>query len=446
MLDLFQWQNANSVLIKSGHKVLLAVSGGMDSVAMTNLFHLSSIPFAIAHCNFGLRGGDSDDDEIFVMNLARSMKVEFFVKRFETTQFAATHGISIQMAARQLRYEWFEKVRFQSGCDLIATAHHCDDNNETILINILRGTGLRGLRGIPATSGNIIRPMATVGRQEIEAHIKSQELKYREDASNADDKYLRNSIRHNILPLLTEINPSLHKTLGDLSHMATQAVELLEYFVNKEVIPSIKNVKGNAYIPIAKILQYPSSTILLFELLRAYNFQSEVVKDLADNLHSQPGKLYYSPTHICLKDREYLVVSPIDKSDTDAVYIIKDGDTSIDLPDSKISFSQSTIRGITDFINDNNIAYLDADKLTFPLQLRHMRDGDHFIPLGMTGKKKISDFLADIKMPRTQKRKVWLLTSNETIVWIVGYRIHDHFKIQKGSKMLLKAKFAPHQT
>jgi tRNA(Ile)-lysidine synthase len=431
-------------LFKFDEKILLAVSGGIDSMAMMHLFRDAGFDFGVAHCNFKLRGRESDSDEQLVEETAMKMGVPFFKKSFPTREYAHNHGVSIQMAARELRYKWFEEIRSQNNYEHIATAHHRDDHTETVFINITRGSGLGGLRGIPVKNGKIIRPIACFSRHQLNDYVYKNKILYREDTSNADDKYLRNRIRHHVIPLLKQINPSLDRAIEELSGSVRQAYELADYLIKKEIRPNIRFIGERLEIPVNSIINTPGQTIILSEILKPFNFQFPVVQDILDALQSQPGKLFYSSTHVCLKDRHFLIIHPIPETDRSSIYYVEQGLEKVELPSGQMQFFQYTAENIPDFSGDNNTAFLDLEKLQFPLEIRNPRNGDHFIPLGMSGKKKISDFLTDMKIPRTQKDKVWLLVSHETIVWVAGYRIHEHYKIKNAGRTILEVHYKPH--
>jgi tRNA(Ile)-lysidine synthase len=420
-------------------KILLAVSGGMDSVVMADLFKASCYHFAIAHCNFNLRGSDADKDEVFVGELASRLETEVFTETFDTKAFAEVRGISIQMAARELRYAWLEKIREQHGFSWIATAHHSDDNTETIIYNITRGTGLKGLQGIPVKNGKIVRPLLIFSREEIEWYVKINSISHREDLSNLEDKYIRNKIRHNVIPLLKEINPALHKSVQELSEISAKTYRLLDFFISRDFKSHVFEKDGKTYIPVKLLLEYPDREIIIYELLKDFGFQSPEIEDIALSLEKQAGKLFFSQDYVCLKDRDYLIISRIERDDITEILIQSE--------QKEIPFSRGLIRmrtvdidEITDFIADSNIAYVDFSLLEFPLKLRNPVEGDYFIPFGMSGKKKISDFLTDLKIPRTEKSKIWLLTSDDKIVWVVGLRIDNRFCVKKPTQKVLEIK------
>ncbi|TVQ82465.1 MAG: tRNA lysidine(34) synthetase TilS [Bacteroidetes bacterium] len=439
MTDKFTQFIFKNKLFLPHEKILLAVSSGMDSVVMTDLFKTAGYHFAIAHCNFKLRGSDSDKDEVFVGELASRLGTEFFTRSFNTKSFAKEKGISIQMAARELRYAWLENIREKHGFSWIATAHHRDDNTETIIYNLTRGTGLKGLQGIPVKNGKIIRPLLNFNREEIEWYIKINSLAYREDLSNREDKYTRNKIRNKIIPLLKEINPAVHKSVQELSEISSKTYRLLDYFISRDFKSHVYEKDGKTFIPVKLLFEYPEREIIIYELLKDFGFKSPEIDEIALSLEKQAGKLFFSQDYVCLKDRDYLIISQRATDEKTEIFIHSD--------QKEIPFSRGLMRmqtldidEINDFKADSNIAYLDFSLLKFPLKLRNPKEGDYFVPFGMSGKKKISDFLTDMKIPRTEKSKVWLLTSDDKIVWVVGLRIDNRFRVKKTTQKLLEIK------
>jgi tRNA(Ile)-lysidine synthase len=420
-------------------KILLAVSGGVDSMVMTRLFTEGGFDAAIAHCNFGLRGKESDADEKLVNEVAALAGMEVFTKRFETKKYAKQNRMSTQMAARQLRYEWFEQIRLKNGFDFIATAHHNDDHIETILINMIRATGLRGLKGIPVKAGHIIRPLSGFSRSQIMKFAEIQNIPFREDASNAEDAYVRNKLRHHVIPVLKEINPGTG--LPQVARIAGEAAELLEFFIDKECQNLVSPDKEGIRISISELLRYPTTGYLLYELLRPYGFLSAVVEDINENLQNQAGKLFYSQTHVCCKDRDALIVQPKQQVSTDFFSIEKDQDIC-KVPEWIFYFKEKPYNPQMTLPSNNFTVFLNMDKLQFPLKLRHPIPGDSFTPLGMKGKKKISDFLTDRKIPVIKKQKIWLLESKNQIVWVAGLQISNHFRVTEKTSHILEVIFS----
>ena len=416
-------------LIKS--KCLIAISGGIDSVVLTHLCHKMKLDFSLAHCNFNLRGEESDADEDFVLQLAEDLDAEVFIESFDTEVYAKTHKLSIQIAARELRYTWFNDLMEQLGFDYVLTAHHADDNLETFLINLSRGTGLEGLTGIPQINGNIVRPLLPFSRQEIEAYAQENKLKWREDSSNASTKYLRNKLRHEVIPALKETNPQLlqnfNKTLSFLQD-STEIMEDQMASVQKKIV----SVEDDLIIlDIKKLKKLSNPKAYLYQLLKDFNFTDW--DDVANLLQAQSGKQVYSETHRLLKDRETLILSErVSKSDI--TIHISENETQVETP-----FGILQIEGVDKITtNDFNSIYVDKHLLKFPLKLRNWIKGDYFYPFGMQGKKKLSKYFKDEKLSLVDKENVWLLYSEDDIVWVIGKRADKRFKVTETTNQILK--------
>ncbi len=428
LVEKFIEFNQTRRLDNAKKQTLLTVSGGIDSMVMCDLFHRAGFPFAIVHCNFGLRGKESDADSRFVRNAALKYKVKVFVKKFETQQYADEKKISIQMAARELRYAWFEELRLQKKMDLIATAHHLNDNIETIIYNLAKGTGIKGLRGILPRQGNIIRPLLFASREEIENYQKENQIEFREDSSNASDKYARNKIRHNVIPVLKEINPSLENTFAEKIDLFGELERLYETGNKKLAQQLFLPRKDDIYIPIAKLKSTQQVANALYEYLKAYGFNAEHVEDMLANLHDAPGKQYLSSTARIIKDRRFFILTQIPEKDFTA-RLIEETDKAIELGNCKLTLS--TVKGNGLKISKSaEYAFLDKAKLEFPLILRHWKQGDYFYPFGMKlKKKKLKKFFIDQKVPLNQKEAIWVVESNKKIVWVAGHRIDERFKV-----------------
>jgi len=420
MLNSFVAFTSQQKLFSEKHNILLAVSGGIDSVVMCELFHQSKIKFGIAHCNFQLRAKESDGDSAFVKKLGDKYKVDFFSKKFETNKFSERSGISIQMAARDLRYNWLEETRGKNGFDCIAVAHHKDDSIETFFINLLRGTGIAGLHGILPKQGNIVRPLLFATRQEIESFYKRNKLKHREDSSNQSDKYLRNKIRHRIIPELKKINPNIEEIISKDIERIKDVEQIYLETINAKKNEILKKENGRTLISVNKLKQLNSLKTYLFEFLREFNFSSPVIEDIIESFKKQSGKKFYSSTHQLVKDRENLIISERNEN-------IKKLNLSFSVKDKNKNFK---------FPVNKNIACLDHDLLQLPLKKRIWKRGDSFHPLGMKGKKKLSDFLVDNKISITDKEKVQVLLSGNQIVWVIGMRIDDRFKVTEKTKKI----------
>jgi len=430
-----------------GDKILLAVSGGIDSVVMSQLFYQSGISFGIAHCNFQLRGNDSDLDETFVKEIAEKFNVPFYYRRFDTMEFAAQHKLSVQMAARQLRYEWFDEL-LAYGYRFVATAHHANDNAETILLNLVRGAGIAGVHGIPAISGKIIRPLLQYTRKEIEKYASEHELKWREDKSNTEDYYTRNKIRNQVIPLLEEINPSVIESLNNFSRINIGLEKIIYDYVNSwESQHVLKLQNGKVYsIKISDLLSIPAPEAVAYEILRKFGYNSADCSDIFNSIkEGHSGSVFLSADWELIRDREELILFRKDfdvrnesfsvSADTDTVnvstgYFVLQGEKK--LPGTQF---QPPI--------DSNTIYLDAGKLVYPLIGRHWKKGDFFYPHGMKGKKLVSDFFTDLKFSAYNKELVFLLLSGEDIIWIAGYRSDDRYKVSDETKEILKISFHP---
>jgi tRNA(Ile)-lysidine synthase len=438
MLDQFLSFINKHNLIQPSQKVLLAVSGGMDSVVMCDLFSKAKINFVIAHCNFGLRGEESNEDEMFVKKLSIKYKVPFMVTTFQTADFAETEKISTQMAARILRYEWFEKVRKEQNCDYIATAHHQNDVLETVLLNLTKGTGIAGLHGIRVQHGNIIRPLLFAEKETIFDYVVENQIIWREDSSNESNKYQRNLIRNEVVPLLKQINPNLENTMQHTVERIAAVEDIFEQEIEM-LRKQITWADSQAVFVNYKAIQTLSQPVIkLSELLKPYHFTYQQSQDIFEAFDKEPGKTFLSPTHTLVKDRTELVITP--KSLQSFVsQVITIDDEEIIINNLKLEISKSFEKS-EDFVvpTARKIACLDADKVRFPLQLRKWKEGDWFCPLGMNKKKLISDFLIDQKVPLNLKKDVYLLTSNGSIVWVMGMRIDDRFKVtDKTEKIVL---------
>jgi tRNA(Ile)-lysidine synthase len=428
MFQLFKEFIGKNDLFGPADKILLAVSAGMDSVALVELFHKAGYNFALAHCNFCLRGDESDEDELFVRKLAEQYDVPLFIKQFNTSSYARAKGISIQMAARELRYQWFEELIKITGYYCYATGHHLDDDVETFFVNLTRGTGISGLTGISPKKGHLVRPLLFAYRQDIENYIRENKLSYREDSSNLEEKYMRNKLRRKVMPLFKQLNPSFNIDIIQTINRLKETETIFRCAIDEKRRSLIKYESDRVKIPIEEILLLTPVRTYLYEFLSPYSFNAAIVNKIIETLEDQPGKIFYSATHQLVLDRKYLIITRIEKDkENKESYLINADTTEIYEPvHLKLSFlpaEEFRIRDRTD------LAYLDNEKLTFPLMIRKWKKGDYFYPLGMKGKKKISDFLIDNKVPLTDKKNIWLLCSGEDIAWVVGHRIDDRYKI-----------------
>ncbi|MBB6610862.1 tRNA lysidine(34) synthetase TilS [Pontibacter sp. Tf4] len=417
-------------------KILAAVSGGIDSVVLCEVLHKLNYSFAIAHCNFGLRAEDAEADQLFVKKLAKKYDVPFYTENFNTRAFAEQEKLSIQMAARTLRYQWFEQVRQQEGYDYIATAHHSNDLTETILLHLTKGTGIAGLHGIPAKNGNIIRPLLTVTKDDIFEFVTERRLIWREDASNETTKYQRNKIRHEVIPILKEINPSLEETMQHTAERVSHAETIVTAYIQNLREQSIKEAENATYFSLVPLQNATGLPVVLHELLRPFNYSYSVVLELAEALDGISGKQFDSPTHTLVKDRDQLVITPRNLSSFGSI-LINEGDTTIAA--GAYTFNIKYVDAANYKLNTKPfVAALDADQLKFPLKLRAWQEGDWFVPLGMNGKKKISDFLIDKKVPANLKSQTLVLVSDQSIVWIVNQRLDNRFKVTEKTERVVE--------
>ncbi len=417
-------------------RILLGVSGGIDSVCMFHLFRQLNYAVAVAHCNFQLRAEDSELDEKFVQNLASQFDIPFFSKKFDTQHIAKREGISIQMAARDLRYEWFEEIRDTYSYHYVAIAHNRDDVVETFLINLTRGSGIKGLSGIKAKSGNIIRPVLFASRAEIEEYVQNNNFDFREDASNKSTKYSRNLIRHEIIPLFEQLNPNFRNTIIENISRLKDTEEIYISHLNAVRESLIRKKDGYLLINLDKLRWLDPLETMLFEILNPYGFSLSQVKDIIRALDSIPGKQFYSATHRIIRDREDLIIDEITSTNPNNYYIDRDTE-HIEIP-LNLKFTNLRISDDFEILKSSKLGYFDLEKLEFPLVLRRWKRGDYFMPLGMNNLKKLSDFFIDSKLSIAEKEKVWILESINKIVWVIGYRIDERFKINESTREALK--------
>lgn len=404
-------------------KILVALSGGADSVALLRLLLALGYVCEAAHCNFHLRGAESDRDETFVRQLCEEYQIPLHVIHFETEREAEERHISIEMAARELRYAWFEEVRRGYGITVIAVAHHQDDSVETLLLNLIRGTGINGLRGIQPKNGNIVRPLLCLNREEIIGYLQDIRQDYVTDSTNLQDEYTRNKIRLNLLPMMQEINPSVKESiLKTAQHLNDAAV-----IYNKGIEEAKQRTLTEEGINIQALQKEPTSETILFEILHPLGFNASQVKDIYRALEGQSGKVFSSTGWQVVKDRELLLISPTQKAIKPVLEIKEHIYTK-------------------DFIipRDKNTACFDADKLLQPLSLRLWQYGDTFVPFGMKGKKKVSDYLTDRKFSLPRKEQQWVLCCGDDIIWLIGERTDNRFKVDEKTKKALIAEIGDH--
>jgi tRNA(Ile)-lysidine synthase len=433
MIEPFKKHIDTKLSFLKNSKLLLAISGGLDSVVLTHLCYQLDLNIALAHCNFNLRGHESDGDEDFVLQFAEKLDLEVFIESFDTKAYADTHKLSIQMAARQLRYDWFEELAEQLKFDYILTAHHADDNLETFLINFTRGTGLDGLTGIPEINDSVVRPLLPFSRQDIETYAKQNKLKWRDDSSNASTKYLRNKLRHDVIPMLKTMNPQLlqnfQTTLSHLNDTADIIEDSLHELV-KRAVDSKEDNKIKFKIAVFKTLNNPKA--YLHQLLKDYGFTEW--NDVVNLLDAQSGKQVFSATHRLLKDREYLILTEITSEKMEPIISVDEQDNEVTIPLGRLVFEDVD----TILETQKNILYVDKSTITYPLTIRKWQEGDVFYPLGMQGKKKLSKYFKDEKLSLLDKENTWLLCSEDAIVWVIGKRADNRFKVTDATTQILK--------
>ncbi len=435
MLKQFELNIHKNTLFTKNDKLLVAFSGGIDSVVLTDLLYKTGYNIELAHCNFQLRGDEANADTEFCEKFAKSKNIPFHVIYFNTKQYASIHKQSIQMAARHLRYDWFKKLKNEFGFDFILTAHHANDNIETLLVNLTRGTGINGLRGIPLKQNNIIRPLLFATKEEIKQYAIYNQLSYREDSSNQEIKYKRNFIRHNIISELKKLNPALEETMNRSLHFFNQASDIVKDFAASKYQLICTEQNNLLYINIKFLLKEQQIETLLFEWLYPKSFKTNQIQQLSEALvlANKTGKQFSTTTHKLVIDREYIIVKDLKTTIETCEHTINTIDDTKFLP-INLSFKIITEANFTKNTNEIHIPYSDN---LFPLKLRKWKHGDKFKPFGINGFKKLSDFFKDKKLSLFEKENVWILEHKNNIIWVVGYRMDDRYKITDSDKNIL---------
>lgn len=435
MIEVVRKYIDQNQLLTKKELVIVGISGGADSAALLHMLVSMGYQCIAAHCNFKLRGEESDRDELFTDNYTQILQVPLRTIVFETKQYALNNHLSIEMAARELRYAWFEELRKEYNAQAIAVAHHRDDSIETLLINLTRGSGLCGLTGIRPRNGYVVRPLLPLSREDVFSYIDSNKLSYVTDSTNSSDIYTRNFIRLKVLPLLAQINPSIKASLARTADHLGEAEIIFKHVINEA---RNKVIQDNS-LSIDALMEFPAPKTILFELLKPYGFTRLVTEDIFSSLDKDSGKLFYSDSYRLLKDRSFLLIDSLEKHEQQCFTLdIVEGHITVPI---ELIFSKLVIN--KDFLIERNLnfAYFDYDKLKFPLTLRHWKEGDWFVPFGMTGRKKLSDYFSNNKFSLFDKEKIWLLCNGEDIIWIVGERPDNRYRIDKSTKKVLKVNF-----
>jgi len=423
--------NSKLSFLKSS-KLLIAISGGLDSVVLTHLCHKMGLNIALAHCNFNLRGQESDADEDFVLQLAEDLELEVFIESFETKTFAEDENLSIQMAARELRYHWFSELSEQLNFDYILTAHHADDNLETFFINLSRGTGLDGLLGIPVLNGNVVRPLLSFSREDIENYAKEQKLEWREDSSNDSTKYLRNKLRHDVIPILKEINPQLLQNFSKTQVHLNDSKCIIDDKISEVFDSVITPIDDFTFsLNIKEIKKLSHAKAYLYELLKDFGFTEW--QDIFNLLDAQSGKYVQTNSHRLIKDRDLLLLSEINLDSSESISI-SETDKIVKTPFGSLFIDE--VEAVLE--SQKTIIYVDKNLLKFPLRIRKWEKGDMFYPIGMVGKKKVSKYFKDEKFSLLDKENAWLLCSDDAIIWVMNNRADNRFRVTDNTENILK--------
>ncbi len=436
MIEAFQQFILKKNLCNPTNKILVAVSGGVDSVVLLDLFVRSGYSVAVAHCNFKLRGEESDNDEHFVELLAKKYQLDFYTKSFDTEKFATDNKCSIQEAARSLRYKWFDELCKKQSFDRVAVGQHLDDQMETFFINLFRAAGVTGLKGMPVKRDDIIRPMLFTRRNEIEKYAKQFRLQFREDSSNYSDKYLRNQIRYKILPEIKKVKEGAEDAFIKSLENLYEDDLMLNQLIDEKHSKLFRQTENGWEINMIKLKEYQPLNTWLFYLLKDFGFSRDHTNQIAKSLNKEhSGKIFNSPSHQLLIDRENMLIQE-KHEEVEKEYFIHANDKEIEAP-IKMKINKQLFDASVRFKKDLSTAYFDIDKLTFPLKIRRWKQGDRFIPFGMTGSKLVSDYLIDNKISRFDKEKVWLLLSGQKVIWVIGRRTTDCFKIASKTKEVI---------
>lgn len=439
MLEQFLNHIERNRLCNPTDKILLAVSGGLDSMVMLNLFKRANYSIGVAHCNFQLRGNEADEDERFVRDACSAAGIPFFSKRFTTQEYAQANRLSIQTAARELRYAWFQELMSKEQFNFLATAHHVNDSLETVLLKWIHGSSLESFAGIPVSNKKIIRPMLFATRALLADHATEKGIMWRNDSSNDSDDYQRNFIRHQVIPRLKEINPALESTFLHGLKKITGELEFLRTQLEQWKAEHVHQKAGQVFIDKAALLNATFSDSLLWRVVREFGFNIDQCHDMMQAMQSQSGKKFIGTSHLLTLDREHIIISPYD--DAYEAVTIREKNESVVRGAWEISIERTKSKEI---LTSSIVASLDAEKVKFPITWRYWQPGDSFYPLGMENRKKLSDFLIDRKIPLADKNGISVLESDGEIIWVVGHRIDNRYKITPETKSVVTFSVLPY--
>ncbi len=443
LLRQFKEHISRNYPLLAGEKLLLAVSGGVDSVVLCELCYQAGFTFTIAHCNFMLRGAESDRDEAFVKSLEERYATAVLVKHFDTAAFAEVNKLSVQVAARELRYRWFAQIMADpaAGFRYLFTAHHADDNIETLLMNFFKGTGIQGLKGIAARQGYLVRPLLFAAKKQLLEFATEKQLNWVDDSSNESDKYTRNYFRNQLIPGLQKVYPQVLDNLQD-NLLRFGDVELLYRASLDRILTSLLEIKGTeCHIPVLKLQKTLAVRTVLYEVIKNYGFTPAQTDDALGLLNSETGRYVASATHRILKNRQWLIISPLQPEMAQHI-LLEEGIAEIVCANGKITLHKQNAAGYQ-LKTEAAFAQFDAAAVHFPLLLRRWKKGDYFYPLGMAKKKKLSRFFTDQKLSLTQKEQVWVLEMDKKIIWVAGMRIDDRVKLKPSAAEVLVLEWQP---
>lgn len=422
-------------------RLLLAVSGGLDSVVLTDLSARSGVDFGIVHANFQLRGAESDRDEAFVHKLAMKYDKAYFIKKFDTAHFAESEKLSIQVAARNLRYGWFKTFleKDPASYQFLVTAHHLDDNIETMLMHFFRGTGISGLSGMPEKNAGLIRPLLSFSKNQLREYAASQNLDWVEDSSNDTDDYTRNYFRNQLIPALTTVFPGIHQNMENNLFRFSEAALIYQQAVRVYKKKLLKAIGTELHIPILLLKKSIPLRTILYEIIKDFHFSPAQADDVIRLMDSSNGKYISSSSSRIIKNRRWLVIAPLEDPGISHI-VIDRNDSAVTYPEGKLRLKNLLVPDSETISKEATIAWLDAEKIQYPLVLRKWKTGDYFYPLGMKKKKKLARFFIDQKLSKTAKEKVWVLVMDSQIIWVVGHRIDNRFCIRDSTSEILMIK------